>query len=72
MDIQLDLNAVYNWPVRNRLPLNIRKCELLSFYRRFFFKTKYTVNNEDLKRVTTMKDLGVIFSSDLSSGLGII
>ena len=37
-----------------------------------FFYTKYTMNNEDLKRVTTMKDLGVIFSSDLSSGLGII
>ena len=64
--MQLDLIAVYNWSVRNRLPLNTEKCAVLSFYRgRGFFDTKYTMNNEGLKRVTTMKDLGVIFSSDL-------
>ena len=69
MDLQLDLNAVYNWSVRNKLPLNIGKCAVLSFYRgRGFFDTRYNLNNEDLKRVTTMKDLGVIFSSDLKFG----
>ena len=67
--MQLDLIAVYNWSVRNRLPLNTEKCAVLSFYRgRGFFDTKYTMNNEGLKRVTTMKDLGVIFSSDLRFG----
>ena len=44
MDMQLDLNAAYNWYVRNRLPLNIGKCEVLSFYRgRGFFLTSNTL-----------------------------
>ena len=66
MDMQLDLTALYNWSLRNRLPLNIGKCAVLSYYRgRGFFDTRYAMNDEDLKRVTIMKDLGVIFSVDL-------
>ena len=69
MDMQLDLTALYNWSLRNRLSLNIVKCAVLSYYReRGFFDTRYTMNDEDLKRVTVMKDLGVIFIADLEGG----
>ena len=66
MDMQLDLIAVYNWSVRNRLPFNIWKCAVLSYYRgRGFLDTKYSMDNEELTRVAVMKDLRVIFSSEL-------
>ena len=64
--MQLDLIALCNWSIRNRIPLNIGKCAVLSYYRgRGVFDTEDTMDNEKLKRVAVMKDLGVIFSSKL-------
>ena len=58
MDMQLFLNAVYNWYVKSKLPLNIGKCAVFSFYRgRGFFVTKYTMNNEDHFSLVTMLKL---------------
>ena len=67
MNLQLDLHAVFEWSVRNRLPLNINKCKVMSFSRHAgFFDAAYEISDEGLLRVSTIKDLGVIFDNKLS------
>ena len=67
MNLQLDFQAVFDCSVRNRLPLNISKCKVLSFNRQMgHFDAAYEMNNERLQRVSLIKDLGVIFNSKFS------
>ena len=67
MDLQLDLIAVAAWSERKRLPHNVGECAVLPFvHDRNTFDAGYYLQDEHLKRVTTMKDLGVFYSSDLS------
>lgn len=65
--LQQDLSSVVKWCNLNLLGLNFGKCELLSFSRR----TTDIIYNYSLsdaascKRVTTVKDLGIIFDRSL-------
>ena len=62
MNLQLDLQAVFDWSVRNRLPLNMSKCKVLSLNRQVgHFDTAYKLNNERLQRYSLIKDFGGIF-----------
>ena len=66
-NLQLDLHAVFEWSVRNRLPLNINKCKVMSFSRHAgFFDAAYEISDESLLRVSIINDLGVIFDNKLS------
>lgn len=67
--LQMDIETIINWCRINKLELNIRKCQVLSFTRRqeiTFQYFNYNINNTTLQRVNTMRDLGVIFHSKLT------
>lgn len=65
--LQLDIDAVALWCVKNKLPLNEKKCTAFSFHRS---KTAvifdYMINNCKLTRPNELKDLGVWYDSKLS------
>lgn len=53
--------------VRIDMDVNIGKCSLISFTRNAnVFKYDYTVDNQKLKRVNEVKDLGIIIDSKLT------
>lgn len=67
LKLQSDLDALWNWSSSNNLSLNIKKCCCISFFSgRRKHNIMYTINNEDLQRVTIVKDLGVWFDEKLS------
>lgn len=65
--LQDNLVKLNDWCVKNLLPLNIGKCNIMSYSRR---KTTelfdYHLDNVIMNRVTQFKDLGVTFDSKLS------
>jgi hypothetical protein len=65
--LQSNLNNFFQWSERNLLPLNISKCQVISFSRNknpTIFQ--YQINNHYLDRVYTVRDLGIYFENDLS------
>ena len=65
--LQYDLNILAEWCKRNKLKLNISKCNLISYTRkRNSILFNYTLNNLIIKRVETIKDLGILIDSRLS------
>jgi len=55
------------WTKNNFLPLNIEKCKVVSFTRcKHPIVYNYSLDNIVLNRAYSIKDLGVLFSSDLS------
>lgn len=65
--IQSDLNKLNEWCQLNKLYLNISKCKCLSFTRKqSAFKFNYTIDNIQLERCDTIRDLGVIFQGNLT------
>lgn len=64
---QDDVDRFGDWSHDNKLLLNVKKCKLMTFCRN---KTKievpYVLYDEVLERVCHIRDLGVIFSHDLS------
>ena len=66
--LQSDLNALSDWATLNELEFQPKKCENLRITRkRFSFDRVYCINiNEELKCVSSQKDLGVNVSSNLS------
>lgn len=66
LELQRDLNALSIWCSTNSLELNIGKCVTLSFHRKINpVRFEYEIDMVVLRRVTEMKDLGVIFTEDL-------
>ena len=64
--LQSDLSALEEWSMRNLIPLSIPKCAVMHTYRchsPFFFD--YTLNTQPLKKVTSYKNLGMIFDDKL-------
>ena len=60
-------NILYDWTNENDLPLNVSKCNILSFYRiKQPILHSYTVDGTALSRVDRFSDLGVIFDTQLS------
>ena len=65
--IQNNLNKINDWCVLNQLPLNVAKCSAFTFCRaRNCVTYNYYLNDQELKRPDTIKDLGVTFDRSLS------
>jgi hypothetical protein len=65
--LESNLNTFFQWSERNLLPLNISKCQVISFSRNknpIIFQ--YQINNHYLDRVYTVRALGIYFENDLS------
>ena len=67
IQLQDALQSLTEWCERNRMHLNIKKCQVISFSKRSSMLTfDYHINSDILNRVTTTNDLGIIMDSKLS------
>lgn len=65
--LQEELNILYNWCQAWGMSLNINKCHSMCFYRsREHIHYIYSVNNNLLKSVSSIKDLGIILTHNLN------
>lgn len=65
--LQSDLVRFSNWCSTNKLKINIDKCAIISFTRRKNpLIHKYSLDNHPITLVSSIKDLGIILSNDLS------
>jgi len=65
--LQSTLTAIENWSIEWQLPLNLNKCQVMSFIsRNTHISYQYSIRNCTLSCVNTITDLGLIMSSDLS------
>lgn len=65
--LQDDITEIYRWATLNNLQLNIKKCNIFSFYRiRNVFMHDYTIGEDVLLRPDVISDLGVIFDTKIS------
>lgn len=65
--LQQNLDSIHNWCIKNKLLLNITKCNVLSITRKQEPITyNYSINGDILSRPETFCDLGVIFDNKLS------
>merc|ERR1711911_31364 len=62
--LQTDLEIMYEWADKWQMQFNISKCKVLSVGRDNPHN-RYILNNEDLVRLESEKDLGVTVTSDL-------
>ena len=62
--LQQDLDNMCNWSTSNHLHFNTSKCTLLSFNSKL--NTNYQIDGNALPVIDHHRDLGVIFSTDLS------
>ena len=70
--LQKDLNSLFLWCQKWKLCLNIDKCEIMSISNKVnTLEFAYNIGGEQLKRVDSVRDLGVIFDSSLSFDLHI-
>ena len=67
--LQDDLENVRKWCEDNKLSLNLKKCQSMSFTRKTkYVKHDYTVSGTTLTNTNFVKDLGIIFDSGLTFG----
>jgi ribonuclease P/MRP protein subunit RPP40 len=65
--LQTNLDEIMNWCTRNKLSLNINKCQVMFFsLKKENIRFDYTLSLNLLNRPETVKDLGVIFDRKLS------
>ena len=64
LDLQQDINKLFNWSKNWQLDFNIDKCKILHFGRNNP-KINYFMNGIALNKVTEEKDIGVLFDSTL-------
>ena len=65
--LQKDLDSLHGWSDNWHLRFNTSKCDVLTVTRkRHPFRYDYKLNNNSLKYVTQVKDLGVTISPDLT------
>ena len=65
--LQIDLNTIFNWCLRNNMYLNIAKCYFMRFSRLIKpVPAQYHINNTDLSQVSVIKDLGVYLDNKLT------
>ena len=65
--LQKDLESLHGWSDNWHLKFNTSKCEVLTVtHKRHPFHYDYKLNNNSLKYVTKVKDLGVTISPDLT------
>lgn len=67
LDLQNDINKIHNWSDKNELPLNIGKCNILTFTRKKDpIIYDYKITDISLTRADTIRDLGIMFDSQLT------
>lgn len=65
--LQINLNKFHLWSKLNLLPLNIDKCQIISFtHNKNPIFLNYNFDRCPLTRVSSIKDLGIYFGSDFS------
>lgn len=65
--LQHDLAAISRWCVENFLNLNVQKCVTISFFRiRSPVRFSYVIDGSVVKRVNEVRDLGVVFTENVS------
>jgi hypothetical protein len=65
-NLQKDLNKLSSWADNWLIKLNINKCKKVSFGRHIDSSGHYNINSIDLENIDSIKDLGVIFDSQLN------
>src|SRR5436190_2091918 len=62
-EIKYDINNIMAWSFESKLPFNVMKCEVMSFSMKQSncILYDYRMNNINLHRVSTKRDLGVLF-----------
>jgi len=65
-NLQNDLNKLSSWADNWLLKLNINKCKKVSFGRHIDSSGHYNINSIDLENIDSIKDLGVMFDSQLN------
>lgn len=64
--LQSDLNGINNWCLENEMEFNIGKCQVIRFGRlRSKYIFDYNINQQILKDMTLVKDLGVYFDQKM-------
>ena len=67
--LQESLNGLIRWCSANRIYLNTHKCAVMSISKSAnVVLENYNMEDTVMKRVTTFRDLGITFSSDLGFG----
>ncbi|EFA13487.1 putative RNA-directed DNA polymerase from transposon BS-like Protein [Tribolium castaneum] len=67
LTLQNNINAVVKWCNENRLYLNPSKCNVMSYTKkREFLEFVYDISSVTLHRTFIIKDLGVIFDTELA------
>lgn len=67
VSFQLQIEKILQWCKKNALDLNINKCKIVTFTRKLHpVNYRYTIDNTEITRVDTIKDLGVTFDAKLS------
>lgn len=69
LQLQKDIDTIYDWCLANNLRLNINKCYVMSYTRRREVNLQYfnyNINGSSLIKVNAIRDLGVIFDSKLT------
>jgi len=61
---QTDIDAVYQWSLKWKMPFNLDKCEMMIFGNTNTV-TRYTLGEKELTRVDATKYLGVCIQADL-------
>ena len=65
-DLQTDLNRLLAYCERNRLELNVKKCQTITYTRKRKFMTyNYKFGSSVIPRVSLVRDLGVILDNKL-------
>ena len=65
--LQHNLNKIVLWTLRNKLKLNIAKCRIVSYTRKkHSVPSSYKINDVPLSKETIIKDLGVLFDSNMT------
>ena len=64
--LQQALTALQQWSDRWLLKLNIKKCKTVFFGRNINTQYRYSLQTTELERLEEIRDLGVIFDSELS------
>lgn len=67
IELQKDLDNLYDWCLINNLRLNVDKCACMRFTRKRNVTTyEYTIGGSDLRWLDQVKDLGVYLDSSLT------
>ena len=65
INLQSDLNTIYNWAANNNMQFNNDKFELIKFTQQNLPETIYLASNgTEIKEKTVIKDLGVLISNN--------